>query len=290
MPHTVTAGVDSSRESLEAVEWAAVEAARRGLPLRLLHVREAPPAVGASLTGSERAGWPYGGPQLAAEAVQARHPGLEVATDDVPGRPAEVLCAAAKDRELLVLGSRGLGRLAGFLLGSVSLSVIARSTTPVVLVRAQDTSSAREWQTSGDVVVGVDTSQPCDTVLEFAFAHAERHGLALRALHCWRPASVYAAGDPTGAMLSIQTELDTLTNESLTEALAPWREKFPTVRVTERCRPGLPARDLVEASHDAGLLIVGRRERRSGTGMHIGSVAHAVLHHSKSAVAVVPHA
>ncbi|MFW3459416.1 universal stress protein, partial [Streptomyces microflavus] len=70
--------------------------------------------------------------------------------------------------------------------GSVSLSVIARSTTPVVLVRAEDTSSAREWQTTGDVVVGVDTSQPCDAVLEFAFAHAERHGLALRALHSWR--------------------------------------------------------------------------------------------------------
>ncbi|MEU6954230.1 universal stress protein [Streptomyces sp. NPDC045714] len=288
MPRTVTAGADHSRESLAAVEWAADEASRRGLPLRLLHVREASPAVSASLTGSGRAGWPYGGPQLAVEALQARHPGLEVATDDVLGRPADVLCAAAKDQELLVLGSRGLGRLAGFLLGSVSLAVIARSTTPVVLVRAEGTSSAREWQTSGDVVVGVDTSRPCDAVLEFAFAHAERHGLALRALHSWQLPALYA-GDPTGAMLSVQTELDTLTNDSLTEALAPWREKFPTVRVTERCRLGHPAHDLVEASHDAGLLVVGRRERRPAPGLHIGSVAHAVLHHSKTAVAVVPH-
>ncbi|XQE77744.1 universal stress protein [Streptomyces microflavus] len=289
MPRTVTAGTDHSRESLAAVKWAASEAARRGLPLRLLHVREAAPAVSASLTGSERAGWPYGGPQLTAQALRARHPGLEVETDDVTGRPAEVLCAAAKDQELLVLGSRGLGRLAGFLLGSVSLSVIARSTTPVVLVRAEDTSSAREWQTTGDVVVGVDTSQPCDAVLEFAFAHAERHGLALRALHSWRLSPVFV-GDPTGAMLSVQTELDTLTNESLTEALAPWREKFPSVRVTEQCQLGHPAHDLVEASHDAGLLVVGRKERYSAVGIHIGSVAHAVLHHSKTAVAVVPHA
>lgn len=288
MARTVTAGTINSREGLAAVEWAAGEASRRGLPLRLLHVRVAAPPVGTSLTGSERTGWPYGGPQSAAEALRARHPGLEVATDDVPGKAAEVLCAAGKDQELLVLGSRGLGRLAGFLLGSVSLSVIARSTTPVVLVRAQDTSSAREWQTSGDVVVGVDTSQPSDAVLEFAFAHAERHGLALRALHSWRQAPVYA-GDPAGVMLSVRTELDTLTNESLAEALAPWREKFPTVRVTERSRLGDPAHDLVEASHDAGLLVVGRRGRRSGAGTHIGSVAHAVLHHSKTAVAVVPH-
>ncbi|QNE74321.1 universal stress protein [Streptomyces finlayi] len=289
MPRTVTAGTDPSRESLAAVQWAAAEASRRGLPLRLLHVREASPAVNASLTGTERAGWPYGGPELAAEALRTRHPGLEVAADDVLGRPAEVLCAAAKDQELLVLGSRGLGRLAGFLLGSVSLSVIARSTAPVVLVRAEDTSSAREWRTSGDVVVGVDTSQPCDAVLEFAFAHAERHGLALRALHSWQLPPVYAA-DPTGAMLTVRTELDRLTNEWLTEALAPWREKFPAVAVTERCRLGHPAHDLVEASHDAGLLVVGRRERRAGAGMHIGPVTHAVLHHSKNAVAVVPHA
>lgn len=289
MLRTVTAGANNSRESLAAVEWAASEASRRGLPLRLLHVQEALPVVIASLTGSERAEWPHGRQQLAAEALRVRYPGLHVATEDVPGNPADALWAAAKDQELLVLGSRGLGRLAGFLLGSVSLSVIARSTTPVVLVRAQDTSSAREWQTSGDVVVGVDTSQPCDAVLEFAFAHAERHGLALRALHNWRQARTYT-GDPTGAMLSVQTELDMLTNESLTEVLAPWREKFPTVHVTERCRQGHPAHDLVEASHDAGLLVVGRRERRSAPGTHIGSVAHAALHHSKAVVAVVPHA
>ncbi|MFW3459417.1 universal stress protein [Streptomyces microflavus] len=78
-----------------------------------------------------------------------------------------------------------------------------------------------------------------------------------------------------------------MTNESLTEALAPWREKFPSVRVTEQCQLGHPAHDLVEASHDAGLLVVGRKERYSAVGIHIGSVAHAVLHHSKTAVAVV---
>ncbi|WP_329558176.1 universal stress protein [Streptomyces uncialis] len=288
MPRTVIAGVDGSRESLSAVEWAAGEASRRGLPLRLLHVRDTSPGVRAFFAGAGRALWPDGGPQAAIEGLQARHPGLEVTTDDIPGRPAETLCGA-KDQELLVLGSRGLGRLAGFLLGSASLAVIARSTAPVVLVRAKDTSSAQEWQSSGDVVVGLDTSHRSDAVLEFGFAHAERHSLALRALHSWQVPQVYG-GDPTGAMLSAQTDLATVTSEVLTEILAPWREKFPTVAVTERCRLGHPAHDLVEASRDAGLLVVGRRERRVGVGAHIGSVAHAVLHHSKAAVAVVPHA
>lgn len=289
MPRTVTSGIDGSRESLAAVEWAAGEASRRRLPLRLLHVRDASPGIRASFADSERSLWPEDGPQAALEALRARHPGLEVTTDDVSGRTAEILCAAAKDQELLVLGSRGLGRLAGFLLGSVSLSVIARSPAPVVLVRAEDSSSSREGPPSGDVVVGLDTSQPCDAVLEFAFAYAEQHGVSLRALHSWQRPPVYL-GDPTGAMLSVQTDLGTVTSEVLTEALTPWREKFPTVTVTEQCRPGHPAHDLVEASLDAGLLVVGRRERRAGVGPHIGSVTHAVLHHSVTAVAVVPHA
>ncbi|GGX38879.1 universal stress protein [Streptomyces chryseus] len=289
MPRTVTAGIDGSRESLAAVEWAAGEAVRRRLPLRLLHVRDASPGIRASFTGAEKSPWPDGGPQLTVEALRARHPRLEVATDDVLGRPAEVLCAAAKDQALLVLGSRGLGRLAGFLLGSVSLSVTARSSAPIVLVRAEDTSCAREWLPSGDVVVGLDTSQPCDAVLEFAFAYAERHGVSLRALHSWQLPPAYI-GDPTGAMLSVQIDVASVTSEILTEALAPWREKFPAVAVTERSRPGHPAHDLVEASHGAGLLVVGRRESRAVGGAHIGPVAHAVLHHSMTAVAVVPHA
>ncbi|MEU3741455.1 MULTISPECIES: universal stress protein [unclassified Streptomyces] len=288
MFRTVIAGIDGSRESLAAAEWAAGEASRRRLPLRLLHVRDPSPGVRATLAGAKRSLWPDGEAQSAAGALRIRHPDLDVATDDVLGRPAEILCTA-KDQELLVLGSRGLGRLAGFLLGSVSLAVMARSTTPVVLVRAEDTSSAREWLPSGDVVVGLDTAQPSDAVLEFAFAHAERHGVTLRALHSWQLPPLYG-GDPTGARLSAQSELATVRGEVLAEILAPWREKFPTVAVTERCRLGHPARDLVEASRDAALLVVGRMEHRANVGAHIGSVTHAVLHHSVTAVAVVPHA
>lgn len=59
--------------------------------------------------------------------------------------------------------------------------------------------------------------------------------------------------------------------------------------MTEQLVAGGPAHHLVEAASGAGLLVVGRRNRGSGIGTHLGSVAHAVMHHAAAPVAVVPH-
>ncbi len=47
---------------------------------------------------------------------------------------------------------------------------------------------------------------------------------------------------------------------------------------------------LVEESAEAQLMVVGRRARQAPIGTRIGSAAHAVLHHARCPVAVVPHA
>ncbi|MFI9004260.1 universal stress protein [Streptomyces sp. NPDC053541] len=51
---------------------------------------------------------------------------------------------------------------------------------------------------------------------------------------------------------------------------------------------GPAAYHLVEASQDADLVIVGRRTRRVPVGPHLGHVAHAVIHHGRAPVVVVP--
>ncbi|GAA3031044.1 hypothetical protein GCM10020000_04860 [Streptomyces olivoverticillatus] len=60
---------------------------------------------------------------------------------------------AARESQLLVLGSRGLGGFEGWLLGSVSLVVIAHATVPVVLVRAGAEPPVQGR--GGPVVVGI---------------------------------------------------------------------------------------------------------------------------------------
>jgi nucleotide-binding universal stress UspA family protein len=78
--------------------------------------------------------------------------------------------------------------------------------------------------------------------------------------------------------------------QALETVLGPWRDKYPTVEVRELVEEGRPAQRLLEDTQDAGLLVVGRRIRPTRIGTHTGPVAHAVMHHVRCPVAVVPHA
>ncbi|CAL9346030.1 hypothetical protein SUDANB108_00362 [Streptomyces sp. enrichment culture] len=144
MSRTVTAGVDGSPESLAAAEWAAREALLRDLPLRLVYAWEWQPPAYVPAAGLPVPVPPTEQQRVAArrlldetrERLARRHHGLGIDADEIPGQPAAALLKAAEEAELLVLGSRGLSRLAGYLVGSVALSVLAWSARPVVLVRA----------------------------------------------------------------------------------------------------------------------------------------------------------
>ncbi|WP_374114183.1 universal stress protein [Streptomyces sp. NK08204] len=65
--------------------------------------------------------------------------------------------------------------------------------------------------------------------------------------------------------------------------------KYADVEVVEQSHYGSPPLLLVDASHEATLMVVGRRIRRSAMGAHIGTVTHAVLHHATTPVTVVVH-
>ena len=53
----------------------------------------------------------------------------------IPGSPAKVLVRQTRDADLLVLGRRGRGAVAGVLLGSVGLACVLHATCPVTIVR-----------------------------------------------------------------------------------------------------------------------------------------------------------
>ncbi|MGW0705903.1 universal stress protein [Streptomyces sp. NPDC002643] len=313
MTHTITVGLDGSSESLAAAEWAAREARLLGLPLRLVHVWEPVPVpiAQAPLLGVEtQAHWtersemgvpPAEGwgriPREAAEGIRLRHPGLDVTTEQLSGRPADVLAHAAKDAELLVLGSRGMSGIGGFMVGSVGLATVAHAERPVVLVRAgAQAADEHEMDPAGipsaaapfrPVVLGLDIESPNEELIEFAFAAAARRATSLRVVHGWTPPPYYAYG--LAADLKLHGALARRETVALTEFLHPWREKHPDVEVTEESHYGTPGNHLVDASREASLVVVGRRIRRNPFGTHIGPVAHAVLHHSAAPVAVVPH-
>jgi len=124
------------------VQWAAREAQRRGLPLRIVHAFDwnweaARYDAGAEHIDVDRQ---LADAVVAAARDQARAvaPTVQVELDTLIGDPAPLLLATAteEDAELLVVGSRGRRGLASLLLGSVSRYVAAHAPCPVVVVRA----------------------------------------------------------------------------------------------------------------------------------------------------------
>jgi nucleotide-binding universal stress UspA family protein len=145
----ILAAVDGSAPSLKAVALAADLARQYGAELILLTVdHELSPALTAELEDyarREHISTPLSGLTLAqAENVlagarlEAQAKGAtRVSTRSSLGDPAEEIIGLAKDQnaDLIVLGSRGHGRLAGLLVGSVAQKVVAHASRPVLVVR-----------------------------------------------------------------------------------------------------------------------------------------------------------
>ncbi|MCX5263915.1 universal stress protein [Streptomyces sp. NBC_00199] len=288
MTGPITAGVDGTDESVAALAWAAREAVRRDLELRVVHAWRFQPNAAqdvADRDAQER--WVRDAAERAVAEIAERHPGLTVATDVREGGPVETLVAAAAEAELLVLGSRGHGPVVGFLLGSVGQQVIAEAARPVVLVRAGDRASA---EAGGQEIVVGQQGDPEDSAaaLRFAFETAAARGAAVRAVRAWTLPPVFAYSPGSLRLADEAGGLEPYEKKALAAALEPWRERFPEVSVVEHVEMGSAGQVLLSVSGRAQLMVVGRRAHRTAVGARIGSVAHGVLHHADCPVAVVP--
>ncbi|MGW6518761.1 universal stress protein [Streptomyces sp. NPDC054950] len=285
----ITAGVDGTDESLAALAWAAREAVRRDLELRVVHAWRFQPNAAADVADRDaQERWVRDSVREAVATVAERHPALSVTTDVQEGSPVETLVAAAADAELLVLGSRGHGPVVGFLLGSVGQQVIAEAARPVVLVRAGDKPSS---EVAGHEIVVGQHGEPEDSApaLRFAFETAAARGAGIRAVRAWTLPPVFAYSPGSLKLADDAGGLEPYERKALAAALEPWRERFPDVPVVEHVEMGSAGQVLLSVSGRAQLMVVGRRAHRTAVGARIGSVAHGVLHHADCPVAVVPH-
>ena len=280
----VVVGVDGSGSAYRAVEWAAAEAARRGVALRLVSA--------FSWTTSDHPVRHDGRvaqyrDQLleaarhrlsrAARIAEDTSPGIETAPQVEIGAPIEVLGSEARRAQLLVLGDRGLGGVTGLVLGSVAVALAARGACPVVIVRGETR------KTDGPVVVGTDGSPVSEAALGFAFDAAAVRGAELVALHAWSPTAVDKALEPMMDWDAVADEEDAV----LAERLSGWGQKYPQITVRRSVVRDGAARALVDASRGAQLVVVGSRGRGNAAGLLLGSVSHGVLHAAHCPVAIV---
>src|SRR6478752_9396765 len=310
MPGNVTVGLNGSPESFAAVKWAAKEAVLREVALRIVHVQEWPvppehvkhiatrPPFNDHPTKPRASSRYEGLLEVATAEAESAHPGLTVSAENVSGAglASKALLAEAGtpgSTDLLVLGSQGLDRLTGFVIGTTSLPVAAASPCPVVLVRNGGADRGerphRSEQPAGQLLLGIDPREAESEapVLAFGFTEAARRSCGLQILHAWSFPPMYAyaqAADP-GLGNELAAEIET----NLERVVDPWKRRFPGVTVRTTAVAGAPGAELVYASPDADLVVVGRRERTRPVGPRLGHVAHAVIHHATSPVAVVPH-
>ncbi|AJE83637.1 universal stress protein [Streptomyces physcomitrii] len=286
MRHPLVTGVDGSDGSLEAVDWAAAEAARSALPLRLVyasawqHYEQHLPTSGTERP-EERV---YADNLVATAANRARkaEPGIDVSASTEPGDAVSVLLDQAHRASQLVLGTRGHGTVLGMLLGSVSLTVAARAVCPVVVVR----DGGRPVH-GGRVVVGLGSGAQAVTALRYALEEARVRQGELIAVRAWHAPAHEALEDPL-LTASPHAALHRQAAELTARALDAVADRSEGVRVTTRLVEGPAHLALVKESADADLLVVGARRRHQWYGLQLGPTSHAALHHAHAPVAVVP--
>jgi len=283
----VVVGVDGSGGAYRAVEWAAAEAVRRGAELRLVRAfswttSERPIRDGGRVAQyrDELLKIARGQVARAARIAADVRPEVETTTQVAIGAPIEVLGSEARRAQLLVLGDRGLGGLAGLLLGSVAVGLAAHGACPVVIVRGERAGAGND---ESPVVVGIDDSPISEAALAFAFEAAAARGVGLVVVHAWSPTAIDDALAPVMDWDAATAEEDAL----LAERLAGWEQKHPEVAVRRTVVRNGAVRSLVAASREAQLVVVGSRGRGNATGLLLGSVSHGVLHASHCPVAIV---
>ncbi|GGQ70587.1 universal stress protein [Streptomyces pilosus] len=286
MPQPIIAGIDGTSDSLLAAGWAAGEARRLRTPLVLLHGYT--PLAGTSrlLAGDADLEHRAAGRLLdgALAWVREHYDDVEVSADLAVRPEAELLTERGREAQMIVLGSRRPGPVAGFLLRSVGLRVLSQAVCPVVMIRG---GAVHHRPQDGEVTAGVPRQEEeAEAVLDFAFRTAATRSAPLRAVRAWTPPTAFTYEPELVRRADERGGLEAVHRHDLAALLEPWRRRHPGVTVIEHVEPGPASEVLVALASSAQLLVVGRRG--DPVNRYVGHVAHATLHFADAPIALVP--
>ncbi|WP_196772972.1 universal stress protein, partial [Mycobacterium asiaticum] len=156
----IIVGVDGSRGSKVAVQWAARDAELRNVPMTLVHVL--PPVDGEQPEFVRR---------LLDDAARiarksCRYGPVRIDCEMPRGRVVSTMARMSKSAELVVVGCLGTGTLRGRHLGSVSAGLIHDAHCPVVVLHDDVQLDAQAAQKR--VVVGIDGSPESEAAIGIA--------------------------------------------------------------------------------------------------------------------------
>jgi nucleotide-binding universal stress UspA family protein len=142
------------------------------------------------------------------------------------------------------------------------------------------------------IIVGVDGSEHSLSALDWALNEADLRKVPLTVITVsplvtgiYGPG--YAPGDYYPAEEEARAQVEKATQELVDQAVGR-RATPPGVPVTVRALSGTAADELINASEDADLLVVGARGAGGFARLVLGSVSTQVTHHALCPVVVVP--
>lgn len=280
----IVVGVDGSAASRVAVDWAARSAALRRAPLKLVNVLT-PPVVMTFPEVPMPPGYAQWQQEEGAKVLDAARAtateaaaGVEISTETIAGPSVPSLVEESKNASLIVVGCRGRGALARGVLGSVSTGLMHHALCPVAIIHDED--PVVPHPSKAPVVVGVDGSPASEKAVGIAFEEASFRGVDLVAVHAWSDTGVFEF--PGADWSTQQAEAE----QVLSERLSGWQERYPDVLVRRVVVADRPARQLLEQSEQAQLLVVGSHGRGGFAGMLLGSVSTAIAHTAKTPVII----
>jgi nucleotide-binding universal stress UspA family protein len=283
----IVVGIDRSDSSAAGLRWAAAEARMSFATLDVVHAYPAPLAHVGREEVIERIDPGLHGAMVDKLAglitdAEADLDGVEVHHRLHPGRASDGLLQAARDADLLVVGSRGAGGFEGLLLGSTAASCVRTSVCPVVVVPATPLPG------TGRISVGVDGSPAAERALAWAVDEAHRRGADLEVVGVYHP---YDEPGPYGGVFMQLADPGSTerfrreAEEHVDKALASLQAAVP---VRRKVLAGPPAKVLLQRTADTDLLVLGRHDGHGRGASFLGSVTRQVLHHAASPVAIVP--
>ena len=135
----IVAGIDGSEASARALRWALGEARARGTTVEAVHAWHVPYSLSFATAAVDFPAFEDAARRLLdrmVDAAAAKASDVPVERVLVRASAADALLGAARNADLVVVGSRGVGGFRGLLLGSVSHQVAHHASCPVVVVPA----------------------------------------------------------------------------------------------------------------------------------------------------------
>lgn len=175
----IVVGIDGSKHAVRAARWAALEAASRDVPLRLVYVVD---AVDAGQENIDRAQHAL---HKAWKAVADTHIDVKLESEIVSGNPAECLAEESRGASMVCVGDRGKNDTPDAPRGSTAVEVARRAPGSVAVIRrAHRDFDHRKW-----ILAVLDESASATAVFEAAEADSAWREAPILMLEPWSHSS-----------------------------------------------------------------------------------------------------